>query len=149
VDDEPEAPCRCRKFFARVFRSGSCSSPPGRLPGHSRICAPSGAGPVILSDGDVVFQAAQDRIRAIWGPRCRARVLNLSAQGKGDGSVQKRYPAPHYVVVDDKPELARRDEARHAGKKMTTVFVRAGHYALAAGSNSRVPAARSGDRAHR
>jgi hypothetical protein len=45
--------------------------------------------------------------------------------------MQQRYPADHYVMVDDKPNLlaAMKSTLR---SKLTTVFVRQGHYALAA-----------------
>ena len=52
--------------------------------------------------------------------------------------VQQRYPAAHYVMVDDKPHLLAPMKSA-MGEKLTTVFVRQGHYALAAGSNSVQP----------
>jgi hypothetical protein len=52
--------------------------------------------------------------------------------------VQKRYAAAHYVMVDDKPNLLAAMKAI-LGEKLTTVFVRQGHYALAAESNSKQP----------
>jgi hypothetical protein len=62
--------------------------------------------------------------------------------------VQRRYPAAHYVMVDDKPNLLAAMKTRLASK-LTTVFVRQGHYALAADNGLDRPAARSGHRAHR
>jgi hypothetical protein len=52
--------------------------------------------------------------------------------------VQRRYPAAHYVMIDDKPNLlaAMKEVLR---EQLTTVFVRQGHYALGAGSNSVTP----------
>ena len=52
--------------------------------------------------------------------------------------VQQRYPASHYVMVDDKPNLLAAMKSA-LGEKLTTVFVRQGHYALAAGSNAVQP----------
>ncbi len=52
--------------------------------------------------------------------------------------VRKRYPAAHYVMIDDKPNLLASMKSAMGGK-LTTVFVRQGHYALAAGSNSVQP----------
>jgi len=49
--------------------------------------------------------------------------------------MQRRYPANHYVMVDDKANLLAAMKST-LGSKLTTVFVRQGHYALAAGSNS-------------
>jgi len=53
--------------------------------------------------------------------------------------MQQRYPADHYVMVDDKPNLlaAMKSTLR---SKLTTVFVRQGHYALVAETASVDPA---------
>jgi len=53
--------------------------------------------------------------------------------------VQQRYPADHYVMVDDKPNLLAAMKSI-LGNKLTSVFVRQGHYALAPESNSVQPA---------
>jgi hypothetical protein len=45
--------------------------------------------------------------------------------------VQQRYPADHYVMVDDKPNLLAAMKST-LGSRLTTVFVRQGHYARAA-----------------
>ena len=90
--------------------------------------------PVVLSDGDVVFQPRKIQHAGIWDAVQGAVLIYLHKEKVMD-HVQKRYPASHYVVVDDKPhllaamKLVMRD-------KLTTVFVRQGHYALAAGSNA-------------
>jgi hypothetical protein len=43
-------------------------------------------------------------------------------------AVQQRYPAPHYVMVDDKAQLLAAMK-QVLGASLTTVFVRQGHYA--------------------
>jgi FMN phosphatase YigB (HAD superfamily) len=92
---------------------------------------------VVLSDGDVVFQPRKIRHAGIWDA-VGGEVLIYVHKEKVMDHVQKRHPAPHYVVVDDKPnllaamKLVMRD-------KLTTVFVRQGHYALSAGSNAMTP----------
>ncbi len=53
--------------------------------------------------------------------------------------MQQRYRARHYVMVDDKPNLLAAMKSI-LKSKLTTVFVRQGHYALAAESNSVKPA---------
>ncbi len=53
--------------------------------------------------------------------------------------MQRRFPAKHYVMVDDKANLLAAMKSV-LGAQLTTVFVRQGHYALAAESNSVVPA---------
>jgi hypothetical protein len=53
--------------------------------------------------------------------------------------VQRRYPAAHYVMVDDKATLLAAMKSV-LGPKLTTIFVRQGHYALAPESKSAAPA---------
>jgi len=52
--------------------------------------------------------------------------------------MQRRFPSNHYVMVDDKPNLLAAMKLT-LKTKLTTVFVRQGHYALAAGSDSVEP----------
>jgi FMN phosphatase YigB (HAD superfamily) len=93
--------------------------------------------PVVLSDGDVVFQPRKIRHAGIWDAVEGAVLIYLHKE-KVLEHVERRYPAERYVVVDDKPNLL-------AAMKMvlrdrvTTVFVRQGHYALAPGSNAVQP----------
>ncbi len=53
--------------------------------------------------------------------------------------VQARYPAKHYVMVDDKAGLLAAMKSQ-LGSRVTTVFVRQGHYAIAPESTSATPA---------
>jgi FMN phosphatase YigB (HAD superfamily) len=94
--------------------------------------------PVVLSDGDVVFQPRKIRHAGIWDA-VEGAVLIYVHKEKVMEHVQKRHPAAHYVVVDDKPNLLAAMKLVMQDK-LTTVFVRQGHYALAAGSNSISPA---------
>jgi FMN phosphatase YigB (HAD superfamily) len=93
--------------------------------------------PVVLSDGDVVFQPRKIQHAGIWDAVYGAVLIYLHKEKVMD-HVQKRYPASHYVVVDDKPHLLAAMKLVMQDK-LTTVFVRQGHYALAAGSNSVMP----------
>jgi FMN phosphatase YigB (HAD superfamily) len=93
--------------------------------------------PVVLSDGDVVFQPRKIMRAGIWGA-VDGRVLVYVHKERVLDHVQRRYPASHYVVVDDKPHLLAAMKAQ-LGEKLTTVFVRQGHYALAPGSNEVQP----------
>lgn len=54
-------------------------------------------------------------------------------------AVQRRYPASHYLMVDDKPPLLAAMK-QVLGAKLTTVFVRQGHYALDATNPTIEPA---------
>jgi FMN phosphatase YigB (HAD superfamily) len=93
--------------------------------------------PVVLSDGDVVFQPRKIRRAGIWDA-VDGRVLIYLHKERVLDHVRKRYPAAHYVMIDDKPNLLASMKSAMGGK-LTTVFVRQGHYALAAGSNSVQP----------
>jgi FMN phosphatase YigB (HAD superfamily) len=93
--------------------------------------------PVVLSDGDVVFQPRKVRRAGIWDA-VDGRVLIYLHKERVLDHVRQRYPATHYVMVDDKSDLLASMKSA-MGAKLTTVFVRQGHYALAAGSNSVQP----------
>jgi len=94
--------------------------------------------PVILSDGDVVFQPRKIHRSGIWDA-VRGNVLIYIHKEQVLDHVQERRPAAHYVMVDDKPHLLAAMK-RVLGSRLTTVFVRQGHYALAPGSNEVHPA---------
>jgi FMN phosphatase YigB (HAD superfamily) len=94
--------------------------------------------PVVLSDGDVIFQPRKIHHAGIFEAVNGAMLIYLHKEKSLD-DVQRRYPASHYVMVDDKPNLlaAMKNVLRD---KLTTVFVRQGHYALAPESNTVNPA---------
>jgi FMN phosphatase YigB (HAD superfamily) len=92
---------------------------------------------VVLSDGDVVFQPRKIKHAGIWSAVDGAVLIYVHKEKVLD-HVQRRYPASHYVVVDDKPNLLAAMKTQ-LGPRLTTVFVRQGHYALAAGANSTLP----------
>ena len=94
--------------------------------------------PVVLSDGDVVFQPRKIQRAGIWDAVDGAVLIYLHKERVMD-HVVRRHPATHYVMVDDKPNLLSAMKGT-LGPKLTTVFVRQGHYALAAGSNLGSPA---------
>lgn len=94
--------------------------------------------PVVLSDGDIVFQPRKILHSGIWDA-VEGRVMIYVHKEKVLDQVQRRFPAGHYVMVDDKADLLAAMKSA-LGAKLTTVFVRQGHYALAAESNSVLPA---------
>jgi FMN phosphatase YigB (HAD superfamily) len=94
--------------------------------------------PIVLSDGDIVFQPRKIQRSGIWDA-VEGRVMIYVHKEKVLDHVQRRFPAQHYVMVDDKANLLAAMKAA-LGAQLTTVFVRQGHYALAAESNSVVPA---------
>ena len=83
--------------------------------------------PVVLSDGDAVFQPSKLKRAGLWDA-LKGRVLIYVHKETQLGPMQERYPADHYVMVDDKLRLlvAMKAELKD---RLTTVFVRQGHYA--------------------
>jgi FMN phosphatase YigB (HAD superfamily) len=94
--------------------------------------------PVVLSDGDIVFQPRKIHRSGIRAA-VEGRVLIYLHKEKMLDHMQQRYPAKHYVMVDDKANLLAAMKSA-LGARLTTVFVRQGHYALAAESKSAEPA---------
>jgi len=84
--------------------------------------------PVILSDGDIVFQPRKIRRSGLWDA-VQGRVLVYVHKERMLDAVQEAWPARHYVMVDDKPRVLAAIKAG-LGERVTTVFVRQGHYAL-------------------
>jgi FMN phosphatase YigB (HAD superfamily) len=83
---------------------------------------------VLLTDGDVVFQPRKvDRSGLYEAVDGHALIYVHKEHELAD--VEERYPAAHYVMVDDKLRiLAAIKKIWHS--RVTTVFVRQGHYAL-------------------
>ena len=89
---------------------------------------------VILSDGDVVFQPRKVERSGIW-EAVDGNVLIYIHKEEELEDVARRYPAQHYVLIDDKPRiLAAVKEAW--GDRVTTVFPRQGQCARDAKSFS-------------
>jgi FMN phosphatase YigB (HAD superfamily) len=82
---------------------------------------------VLLSDGDVVFQPRKVE-RSGLSDAVAGRVLIYIHKEKELDDVERRYPARHYVLVDDKLRIL--TAAKKAwGRRVTTVFPRQGRYA--------------------
>jgi FMN phosphatase YigB (HAD superfamily) len=94
--------------------------------------------PVVLSDGDIVFQPRKIKRSGIWDA-VGGRVMIYVHKEKVLDHMQRRYPAKHYVMVDDKANLLAAMKLA-LGARLTTVFVRQGHYAISAESKSAAPA---------
>ena len=84
--------------------------------------------PVILSDGDAVFQPRKVQRSGLW-QAVDGRVLIYVHKELMLDDVERRYPARHYVLVDDKPRILSAMKSA-LGERLTTVFPRQGHYAL-------------------
>jgi FMN phosphatase YigB (HAD superfamily) len=82
---------------------------------------------VILSDGDVVFQPRKVERSGI-DEAVSGRVLIYIHKEEALADVERRYPAAHYVVIDDKLRiLAAMKKAWD--ERVTTVFPRQGKFA--------------------
>ncbi len=82
---------------------------------------------VILSDGDVVFQPRKVERSGLF-EAVDGNVLIYVHKEQELDDVARRFPADHYVMVDDKLRIlaAMKKSWR---ERVTTVFVRQGHYA--------------------
>jgi len=83
---------------------------------------------VILSDGDVVFQPRKIQRSGLW-EAVEGRVLIYIHKEQMLDDVEQRYPARHYVMVDDKLRILAAMKAIWRDR-LTTIFPRQGHYAL-------------------
>jgi FMN phosphatase YigB (HAD superfamily) len=82
---------------------------------------------VILTDGDVVFQPRKVERSGIF-ETVKGHVLIYVHKEEALADVERRYPADHYVMVDDKLRiLAALKKAW--GARVTTVFPRQGKFA--------------------
>jgi FMN phosphatase YigB (HAD superfamily) len=82
---------------------------------------------VILSDGDVVFQPRKIS-RSGLANAVSGRVLIYVHKEHELDDVERRYPAAHYVLVDDKLRILS-SAKKFWDSRVTTIFVRQGHYA--------------------
>jgi FMN phosphatase YigB (HAD superfamily) len=94
---------------------------------------------VILSDGDVVFQPRKVERSGI-SETVEGHVLIYIHKEEELDDVEQRYPAGHYVLVDDKPRILAAVK-RVWGDRVTTVLPRQGQFAHAADAASYHPAA--------
>lgn len=94
---------------------------------------------VILTDGDVVFQPRKIECSGLF-EAVEGNILVYIHKEKELADVERRYPAEHYVLVDDKLRIltAIKESWR---ERVTTVFPKQGHYALDAEVLSKYPAA--------
>ena len=94
---------------------------------------------VILSDGDVVFQPRKVERAGLWNA-VDGHVLIYIHKEEALDDVERRYPADHYVLVDDKLRILTAVK-QFWGDRVTTVFARQGSYAHDAEAISALPPA--------
>ena len=127
--------------FGRECEDATCLGPladviygadfAGRLfPGAIEAVAHAGTLglPVILSDGDQLFQRHKIRSAGLEAA-FEGRVLVYEHKERETADIRARYPAERYVMLDDKPRI---HEAMKSvlGGAVTTVLVEQGKYAL-------------------
>ena len=82
---------------------------------------------VVLSDGDVVFQPRKVERSGI-AEAVEGNVLIYIHKEEELQDVERRYPARHYILVDDKPRILA-SVKKVWGDRVTTVLPRQGQYA--------------------
>jgi hypothetical protein len=91
---------------------------------HAKRLAPA----VILSDGDAVFQPRKIERSGLWREFAGQVLVYIHKEQELD-DVEHWYPSRHYVLIDDKLRIL--DAVKKVwGEKVTTVFVKQGHYAF-------------------
>jgi len=81
----------------------------------------------IVSDGEILFQPRKIQRSGLWNA-VEGRVLVTLHKEHQLELIQRRFPARHYVMIDDKPQLLTAMK-QALGTRLTTVLVRQGHYA--------------------
>lgn len=82
---------------------------------------------VIVSDGDRVFQA-EKIFNSNLAEIVEGRVLLYVHKQQHLDEMMRLYPADHYAMIDDKPQILA-DSKAIMGDRLTTVFVKQGKYA--------------------
>ena len=83
--------------------------------------------PVVLSDGDAVFQPRKVDRSGLWNTFA-GEILIYIHKEEELADVERFYPARRYVLIDDKLRILSAVK-KVWGDRVTTVFPRQGHYA--------------------
>lgn len=110
---------------------------PGALDAIQR--AASWGQTVILTDGDAVFQPLKIKRSGLYDA-VEGRALVYIHKEQELDQVERRYPAEHYLLVDDKLRILTAVKGVWSGR-VTTVFPLQGHYALDPKVRASYPAA--------
>src|SRR6476659_2036775 len=94
---------------------------------------------VILTDGDAVFQPRKIE-RSGLGEAVDNNILIYVHKEKELADIERRYPTDHYYLFDDKIRILSAIKEQWLDR-VTTVFVKQGHYALNNDEVSKYPAA--------
>jgi len=94
---------------------------------------------VILTEGDMVFEPRKVQRSGIY-EAVEGHVLVYVHKEDALNDVEQRYPAEHYVLVDDKPGILAAAK-RAWGRHVTTIFARQGESARNSATRSSYPSA--------
>ena len=83
---------------------------------------------VILSDGDAIFQPRKILRSGLWDA-FDGNVLVYVHKEKELNDVERRFPAVHYALIDDKARILAAAKLAWADR-VTTIFPKQGHYAI-------------------
>ena len=83
---------------------------------------------VILTDGDIVLQPRKIQRAGLW-EAVDGRVLIYVYKEQKLAAIEQRYPAQHYVLIDDKPSVLAAVKSSWQSR-VTTILPLQGHYAL-------------------
>ena len=84
---------------------------------------------VLLSDGDAVFQPYKIERAGLFDAVDGLVLIYVHKEQELD-DIEGRYPAQHYVLIDDKPRIL--SAVKNVWEsRVTTVFLQQGHYARA------------------
>ena len=95
----------------------------------------------ILSDGDAVLQPRKIARSGLW-KAFAGEVLIYVHKEKELKDVERRYPAAHYVLIDDKTRILAAVKAAW-GDRVTTIFPKQGHFAVQEPPRDGVPVDRT------
>jgi phosphoserine phosphatase len=84
--------------------------------------------PVILSDGDAIFQPRKVARAGLWRAFA-GNVLIYVHKETELADVERWHPSRHYVLIDDKARILAAVKSVWGGR-VTTVFPKQGHFAL-------------------
>jgi FMN phosphatase YigB (HAD superfamily) len=82
----------------------------------------------ILSDGDAIFQPRKILRSGLW-EAFDGKVLIYVHKEKELNDVERRFPAAHYALIDDKSRILAAAKLAWA-ERVTTIFPKQGHYAI-------------------
>jgi FMN phosphatase YigB (HAD superfamily) len=83
--------------------------------------------PVVLSDGDAVFQPRKAERSGVWKAFAGDILIYVHKEQELE-DVERLYPAKRYALIDDKLRILAAVK-KIWGDRVTTVFPRQGHYA--------------------